>query len=97
MTGSITPLVRAGKLNQQVPEELARPLQSVVRVLWFMSISAVVILVLAGFRFVWFSLPPSVLIAIVGGISLQYVAAIVSPLVQGITRVLIEQIRSGRS
>jgi len=38
-----------------------------------------------------------VLVALVGGLSLEFVAAIISPLVRGISHVYVEQIRAGRS
>jgi len=94
--GVATRLRRGGSVLPRVPEELSRPLTSVIRALWFISISAVIILILSGFGLFGFALDYRVLIAIIGGVSLQYVAAIVSPLVRGITDVLVAQIRDKR-
>jgi hypothetical protein len=90
-------LIRVRKVRSTVPEELLKNLRSVVHALWFMSISSVAIILLSGFGWWGFSLDSSVLIAIVGGVSLQYVAAIISPLARGIADVVIAQIRSGDS
>jgi len=94
---SATPLVRENRVRTTAPEELVGVLKSVVKALWFMSISSIGIIILSGFRLWGFSLDRSIIIAIVGGVSLQYVAAIVSPLVRGISEMVIAQIRSRQS
>lgn len=88
-------LTRRGKVTDDVPPELLRALRSVVCLSWFLSISSVLLLLLSGFSLFGFKLDRQVQLALVGGVSLEYVAVMLSPLVRGITRVLIARIWKG--
>lgn len=83
---------KSGPLDE--PKSLTKALWVVVIALCFVTLAAVTLLFLTGFRVGGFELHPAVLATLVGGLSLQFVAAIISPLVRGISSVYVEQIRT---
>lgn len=85
----------SGPLDE--PKSLTKALMVVLVALCFITLTMVTLLFLSGFNVGGFELHHSVLVALVGGLSLEFVAAIISPLVRGISHVYVEQIRAGRS
>jgi hypothetical protein len=83
-------------VDKDPTDALVRQLRSVVCALWFMSISGITLLLLAGFKPLGFTLDMRVLIAIVGGVSLQYIVAMVSPLVSGISTIHVARLQKHR-
>lgn len=83
-------------VSQDVPRSLKWALWAIVVALLCITAAAIVILFFAGFSVGGFSLEASVLIALVSGLSLQFIASALFPLIGGISSVLIEREKRAR-
>lgn len=84
----------AGPYVSGALKSLSKPLNMVVYALWFVSLMVVAILFLSGFKAWGFALDVRVQIALVGGISLQYVVSAIPALARGIASVITERIQT---
>ena len=78
-----------------VPRSFTFALVVAMCVVGAITLSGIAALFLVGFRVPWFTLDPIVLASMVGGMSIQSAAAVVSPLAKGIAEVIKEQYKSG--
>jgi len=78
-------------------KSLSVALRWIIGALWFVSVMVVAILFLAGFKAWGFRLDVAVLIALVGGISLQYVVSAVFPLSRAIADIARESMRQRKN
>jgi len=89
-----TPRDEPGKRKPYVPPSLTWALWIAMSTVVAITLAGVTSLFLAGFQVSGFVLDSIVLASLVGGMSIQSAAAIVSPLAKGIAEVIKEQYKS---